>query len=380
MNNRTSPLILVIDDESAIRLGVASAIRRHGYETVVAENGEKGLEAAKCHTPDLIISDVMMPPPNGFELKRIIASDPALANIPFIFLTARSGLNDRISAFEDGADDFVPKPFAIQELLARVDALLRRVKESYNRGSEDSKKIAQQNLERLQNEILRNFQHEFRTPITNIMLPLQLALRNKFDNPSEQSQFIEAALSNVDRLNSLVSDIMTLSNIDHGTQNTVRQTIDTQTHIITPIKNKLARYSNKQLAFSHCLNIQGEIKMPRHEFTQAIVHLADNAFKFSPEHGKVTLAVSTDPAGATTITIFNEGDGIPEEEQEKVFERFYQISHGDSRKHEGLGVGLTIARAVFQQLGGYVTFQKTHTGFVVEAFAPGIQPGDIVYG
>src|SRR5678815_3173720 len=85
------------------------------------------MQKAKEVLPDLILSDVMMPPPNGFELRRLMGQDPHLAPIPFIFLTARSGVEDRVNGIRDGADDYITKPFVTDELFARIEAVLRRV-------------------------------------------------------------------------------------------------------------------------------------------------------------------------------------------------------------------------------------------------------------
>ena len=84
--------------------------------------------------------------------------------------------------------------------------------------------------------------------------------------------------------------------------------------------------------------------------------------------------------GSVAITIQDEGPGIPLELREKVFERFYQIDQGDSRKYEGLGVGLTIARAVFTSLGGTVSILDSLHGCRVQALIPSYRPEDIIYG
>jgi len=110
MDSEPSSVILVIDDEPAILLGLVVSIKRHGYHVIEAVDGRDGLQKAREHHPDLIVSDVMMPPPDGFELKRLLSSDLKLASIPFIFLTARSGTHDRIAGIRDGADDYIAKP------------------------------------------------------------------------------------------------------------------------------------------------------------------------------------------------------------------------------------------------------------------------------
>ena len=380
MNEGQAPFILVIDDEPALRLGLVVAIKRHGYRASAAEDGSSGLQKARELQPDLIISDVMMPPPDGFELKRILGGDPKLASVPFIFLTARSGKNDRISGIQDGADDYISKPFDTEELLARIDALLRRVHTEQARGREQMMEIARQDMDKLRSEILQNFHHELRTPLMNIVTPLELAVNNKFSEPEMQSNFIRIALSNADRLESLVSDIIILSSIDMGNLNSVRQSIDINDHILRPVYKRLERYKYKDLDFTHRIVEGGDVKAPRKEFTQSVLHLVDNAFKFSPQNGKVDLDIHTGPNGGIRIAVSDEGPGIPLEQREKVFEKFFQISQGDTREYEGLGVGLTIARAIFRGLGGDVRIADSPKGCLIQAELPGIRPEDIVYG
>jgi two-component system sensor histidine kinase/response regulator len=372
--------ILIIDDEPALLLGLSAKIKRQGYHVVTASNGSEGMQKAKEVLPDLILSDVMMPPPNGFELRRLMGQDPHLAAIPFIFLTARSGVEDRVSGIRDGADDYITKPFVTEELFARIEAVLRRVNVARERGREEMRASAQQDMEQLKREILQNFQHEMRTPLSNIIMPLELVVNKKFEDPEEQIQFVRTALSSVDRLESLVTDFILLTNIDHGDLNRIRQRIDINNHILFPIQKRLARYKTKELNFIVEIKGEGEIAAPRREFIHALIHLVDNAFKFSPDYGKVLFNLEIDTNGGATILVQDEGTGIPTDLGEKVFERYYQISQGDSREQEGLGVGLFIARSVFSSLGGSVTIVNNSNGCQVKAVLPNLRPEDISYG
>ena len=374
------PTILIVDDEPALLMGLTATIRRHGYNVITAVDGNDGLRKARESLPDLILSDVMMPPPNGFELRRLMSLDTNLASIPFIFLTARSNIEDRVSGIREGADDYITKPFVTEELLARIEAVFRRVKTEQARGREQMKAIAQQDMDKLRNEILQNFHHELRTPLTNILMPLELAANNRFSDPEEQSKFINIALKNADRLESLVTDLILLSNIDHGNLNTIRQPIDVDVHILAPVRKRLERYRAKELEFLTEISQEGKITAPRREFIHAVVHLMDNAFKFSFEKGQVSLSVWPGSNGGVNISIQDEGPGISPELREKAFERFYQASQGDSREYEGLGVGLNIARAVFQSLRGNVEILDSPKGVHVRAFIPDQGPQDIVYG
>jgi len=372
--------ILIIDDDSALRLGLTVTLQRKDYTIITAVDGRDGLEKIKALHPDLILCDVMMPPPNGFELRKLLSLDPAFSDIPFIFLTARTGTEDRISGITDGADDYITKPFEPQELVARIEAVFRRVEMEQAHGREQMKIIAAGEMDKFKQEILQNFHHELRTPLTNILLPLEAILSHKFDNPEDQTHFVRMALMNADRMESLSTDFILLTNLDHGNLNTIRQSIDVEIHILPAARRRLERYKAADIHFITNLSLRGQISAPRKEFTHIVIHILDNAFKFSPEHGQVELAISTSESGETTIRVSDEGPGIPADLREKVFERFFQGSQGDTREHEGLGVGLTLARAILEKIGGSIKILDTASGCSVELHIPGIKPGEAVYG
>lgn len=377
----TSPAtILIADDEPALLLGLASKIRRHGYNVVTAVDGREALEKIRAVVPDLVLSDVMMPPPNGFELRQILSGDASLASIPFIFLTARTSVQDRIVGLKNGADDYIAKPFETEELFARIEAVLRRVHVERKRVTEDMKEVARKDMEKLKQEILQNFHHELRTPLTNILLPLEMAANRRFEDPEEQSRIIRVALSNADRLESLVTDLILLSNIDQRNLNRIRQSVDLRTNIYGPIQTRLERYKDKNLVIQLDSPEQTTLYAPRREFSHAVLHIVENALKFSPTEGVVSVRIRPGRSGGAVIEVQDSGPGIPAELREKVFERFYQVSQGDTRQYEGLGVGLTIAREVFESVGGSVQILDCPNGCLVRASLPDPREDDHVYG
>lgn len=119
--------ILVIDDEPINYHLVVQALQPPGYEIEYAENGNRGISKALQSRPDLIITDVMMPDISGYEVTRLLRREDQFANTPILILTAQAGLQDKLKAFEAGADDHITKPFSAAELSVRVAALLRRV-------------------------------------------------------------------------------------------------------------------------------------------------------------------------------------------------------------------------------------------------------------
>ncbi|MHC4990388.1 MAG: response regulator transcription factor [Planctomycetota bacterium] len=120
----SQPCILVVEDDDAIRRGQADALRYAGYEVLESDNGTKGLEMAIEAEVDLVLLDLMLPGLGGFEvLEQLRVARPTL---PVIIVTARGAEDDRVRGLRDGADDYVVKPFSARELLARVEAVLRR--------------------------------------------------------------------------------------------------------------------------------------------------------------------------------------------------------------------------------------------------------------
>ena len=121
--------ILVIDDDTAINELIKVNLELHGYQVVQAFNGIEGYAKAKQEEPALIILDVMMPEVDGFTVAQRIRQNPELTEIPVIMLTALSQLSDKVNGFNLGVDDYLTKPFEIEELLVRVRALLKRTKQ-----------------------------------------------------------------------------------------------------------------------------------------------------------------------------------------------------------------------------------------------------------
>lgn len=118
--------ILVIDDDAKMRRNVAALLAAEAHAVVEARNGREGVEQAKAEKPDLIVCDVTMPEMNGHRVLQLVREDPATAHVPFIFLTGWGEREDLRTGMNLGADDYLVKPVEPADLLAAVDARLRR--------------------------------------------------------------------------------------------------------------------------------------------------------------------------------------------------------------------------------------------------------------
>ncbi|MFD0205947.1 MULTISPECIES: response regulator transcription factor [Saccharothrix] len=116
--------ILVVDDDRAVRESLRRSLQFNGYQVDLAGDGQQALESVLSQRPDAMVLDVMMPRLDGLEVCRRLRSTGD--DLPILVLTARDAVSDRVSGLDAGADDYLPKPFALEELLARLRALLRR--------------------------------------------------------------------------------------------------------------------------------------------------------------------------------------------------------------------------------------------------------------
>ncbi len=151
--------ILIIEDDEIVSRTIERSLRNQDFKVTVARSGIEGLKIARSQVPDLVILDVIMPGMDGYTVCREMRGDPKLSSVPVLFLTAKIKDEDKITGFKAGADDYLSKPFNIDELILRVRAILRRVGRSNNR-SENASQVdltgteltpnAQKVLERIQ--------------------------------------------------------------------------------------------------------------------------------------------------------------------------------------------------------------------------------------
>src|SRR5918994_1205518 len=118
--------ILIVEDDRSLAEVLEYNLRQDGYQTLVAHDGQDGLQQAKLRTPDLVVLDLMLPMIDGLEICRRLRADPVTRNILVLMLTAKSEETDEVVGFSVGTDDYVAKPFSVKVLLERIRALLRR--------------------------------------------------------------------------------------------------------------------------------------------------------------------------------------------------------------------------------------------------------------
>lgn len=122
--------ILVVDDDRDVAQSIELSLRRRGFRVTLAHSGVEALKTLRRYRPDIVILDILMPGMSGLDVCRHLRTDPNTLDLPIIFLTARGQEQDRIEGLRAGADDYLSKPFNLEELILRVKAVLRRAKDT----------------------------------------------------------------------------------------------------------------------------------------------------------------------------------------------------------------------------------------------------------
>ena len=121
--------ILIMDDDLALQTVLEIALHEAGYEVILANDGQEGVEKLKTFSPDLVISDIMMPQMDGWEVLKLLRVDDGTRQIPVAMLSARTEAKDRVQGLQEGAIDYICKPFSLQELLGKIETIFSQVED-----------------------------------------------------------------------------------------------------------------------------------------------------------------------------------------------------------------------------------------------------------
>jgi sigma-B regulation protein RsbU (phosphoserine phosphatase) len=196
--------ILVADDDEFIRLYLKKRLTGQGYTVFLASDGEEAFALAQEHLPDVIVSDWMMPKMDGIELCHKIKADNRLRFTYFIFLTARDKQDDKVNSMDEGADDYLSKPFQDKELLARINVGVRI--------TSMQKELVSYQHQRAITELAVTIGHEINNPLGIMMLTLQVMnRRHQSQNTADLPKDIETCLTNGRRVAEIVKKLCSLS-------------------------------------------------------------------------------------------------------------------------------------------------------------------------
>lgn len=351
------PRLLVVEDDPALLQGITDLLEMNGYGVWGAPDAVAALALLENERPDLILSDIMMPGIDGYELYERVRQNPALAAVPFIFLTARGDKTDVRRGKELGADDYITKPFEEADLLAAVRGKLAR------RRALDASR--EEELAQLKRGILATLSHEFRTPLTYVINYADLLDKGEGEvSPEEFRQFMQGIRKGADRLHRLVVDFITLVELQTGEARTVLQFRRRWIDDMGPWLRILGkRYVETARARGLALAIDVPDGLPALQIDEeylanALGRLLDNAIKFSrPDSQRVALRARAEP-DALRIEVEDDGIGIQEADVPALFRMFTQLDR-TRMEQQGSGSGLAICKGLVELHAGRVSLRST---------------------
>lgn len=356
--------ILLVEDDPSMLDGMKDLLEMAdlGYEVAVhtASNGELALEEMARNTPDLIVSDIMMPKMDGFQFLEKVRQNSTWIHIPFVFLTAKGEKQDYRKGRLTGADLYITKPFNTQDFLELVGTQLDRALKL--------RLARQQSIENLKKNILQVLNHEFRTPLTYVTAYYEMLADSldQFADGRNYQEYVRGIQAGCVRLTKLVEDFILLIELRSGA---VQAAYNRRAHPIENLGQLLLSsiHAYEKQASRQNIEIQYEAAddLPAIYGDEAIIRniferLLDNALKFTHSHkkqgGNVEVTVKQQDQ-EVHIKIRDEGKGIPSHVQSQLFDLFFQYNRG-LIEQQGTGTGLTIAKELVDLHQGRIEIES----------------------
>jgi two-component system, sensor histidine kinase and response regulator len=350
---RTATILLVEDDKSMLDgMNDLLQVVDIGYEANVltASNGLSALDQMQKATPDIIVSDIMMPQMDGFQLLKTVQQNPTWDHIPFIFLTARGEKHEIYKGRVSGAALYITKPFHSVELLELIKTQLDR--------KFQLEQTHEQSINNLKKDILQILNHEFRTPLTYVTAYYEMLAEsvNTYTDAVNFSEYLRGIQAGYTRLTKLIDGFITVIELRTGE---IEQKFQNNAQIITNVDQIVQDTLNKiqeqaaqksiQVEYYPCSEspiIYGDPQALGIIFKQ----LLDNAVKFtaprfSPHANARIRIFSKIVNNEYHLVIEDNGMGLPPAIQNRVFDLFVQYNR-DQLEQQGAGIGLTIAQGL----------------------------------
>jgi PAS domain S-box-containing protein len=336
--DRTKPTVLVVEDNREMNRFISQALAGK-YNIVSAFDGQQGLEKALAALPTLIVTDIMMPRVSGVEMIAEIRKWPELAEVPILLLSAKADEALKIELLENGAQDFVAKPFSEKDLLVRVRNLIR-LKQATDKLVTAS---------HAKDDFLAALSHELRTPLNPVLLLASEAAEDPGLSPDVRALFVTIRNS-VELETRLIDDLLDITRITHGKLSLNLEWMDLHAILIEAVTTVQSELNQKRITLN--LRLAAEhpaMKGDAMRMQQVFWNVLKNAVKFTPPGGTITIETSA-KSGQLKIKITDTGLGMTAEELSAIFSPFSQGDHAtdDARRFGGLGLGLTISRRLVE--------------------------------
>jgi len=351
MQNKNQSLInstiLLVDDTPENLQLLAEVLSAEGASIKAAPGGHQALQALETLKPDLILLDVMMPEINGYEVCSLMKANPAWAEIPVIFITAKAAEDDIKLGFDAGGVDYITKPFKVSELLARVKIhlTLKRNKEMLEKDQEEKKNL------------LHILCHDLTNPLSQVITIIDL-LQNEPDLFKKFADKLLVSMKNGLEIIGLVREMLAIEN----NKLTLKLSEYNLKSIVEEALNILAlKLENKKINISINIPEQITVYVEKVSFINSILNnLLSNAIKFSQPEGTVEI-IAESKDNNTIIKIRDYGIGIPETLIKDLFDIKKSTTRVGTRGEPGTGFGMPLTKKFLEYNNGNISIQSPVT-------------------
>lgn len=401
--------ILIAEDSPTQREQLKFILENNGYNIHAAENGAEAFEILKKVKPSLIITDILMPEIDGYELCERIKSDPNTSDIPVMLLTSLSDPHDVIKGLQAGADNFLTKPYKEQFLLSRIryvlvnqelrndsiasevgmeivfggekyfinsnrmqiiDLLLSTYENAIQKNNElaeankqllkmhqevELKNIQLNKLNEDKSKFLRMAAHDLRNPTAAILSSSSFLLEIIQDRLSDnEKEYIELINKSGNFILQLLNELLDLEIIESGNLQLSLEEIDLNGLIKESISLSKSIAEKKSISINFNTEIEPLlVEVDCVKIDQVLNNLISNAIKFSHPESDISILVQAKDDEAV-VTVTDKGQGIPEQEINKLFKPFGKTSVRATRGEDSTGLGLSIVKKIVESHSGNV--------------------------
>ncbi len=351
--------ILIVDDEPKNRELLHDLLEFNGYSVIEAEDGLTALELAISAKCDVILLDVIMPRMDGLEACKRLKSNPATAHIPVLMVSALTDREQRDMGIEAGANDYLTKPIDRRDVLLRVRNAVH-AKHLFDKVQSDLAKLRE--LDILQDNLTHMIVHDMRSPLMVVAWSYDLILKEPPPLSPKQLEYITMGQHCCTELVEMVRSLLDVSRLEAG-QMPLNRTPCNLRDIAEKAVESVALLSLKKKLSVTITGIPIVISADSDILHRIFVNLLGNAIKYSPDDSTITIDIrSTGQTVRTTMT--DQGPGIPQDFQKKIFEKFGQVnSHQEGQVHSS-GLGLTFCKLAVEAHGGSIGVVSPASSFL----------------
>jgi signal transduction histidine kinase len=356
--------ILVIDNDASLREVIQMALEHAGFEVIEADNGAIGVQNACAQLPDLILCDVRMEKMDGYRTLAALRQDTVTAPIPVILMTGQADTAGMRQGMELGADDYLSKPFTVPQLLAAVNARLKK--------NQTVRELAERKLADLRANISLALPHELLTPLNGILGFTDILITDHSHLQADEIvSMSEAIRDSAKRLHRLIENFLIFAQIELLQADQLQalregQTLDLRKPIERVAQVRAGRAGRAEdLVLELC---EASAAITEDYFTKIVDELLENAFKFSTLGSPVQVQ-SVTGNGTFVLRIADQGRGMKSEHIAEV--GAYMQFERKIYEQQGSGLGLTIAKRLTELHGGELSIQsELGIGTTVEVTLP----------